>query len=120
MVFDQLVSKSKHSQLSYYRGAIKSGTLDDRQNACNASIFKFDELDSASELYDQLTQVEHPCVMKTLGFANGVGEHINSTFLALQPFDTTFATYLKKDGPGADENGRFTIDFIILTRYNYY
>jgi len=112
------IPMSSPSVLSYYRGVVRSGTLDNRQDACKATIFKYDELDSASELYAQLTQVDHPCVMKALGFANGVGEHINCTFLALLPFDTTFATYIIKNGPGADENGRFTIDFINMIRYN--
>ena len=40
-------------------------------------------------------------------------------FFSHLPFDTTFKTYIKKHGPRADKNGRFTIDFVILIMYNY-
>lgn len=40
-------------------------------------------------------------------------------FFALLPCDTTFETYIKKHGPLANENGRFTTDFVTLIKYNY-
>lgn len=64
--------------------------------AWNATIFRFNKQEDAKEVYDKLNQVDHPCVIKALGLANGVGKYINYTFFALTLFDTTLATYTEK------------------------
>ena len=119
MIFDPTpLPMSEPSKLFYYRGAVRSGNLDNQLRACNATIFKLNEEEHAPELYANLTQVDHPCVIKALGFANRVEEDINCSYLALTPFNTTFDAYTKKD-TGADQNGRLTEDFITLIKYGF-
>ena len=75
MIFDPTpLPMSEPSKLFYNRGAVRSGNLDNQLRACNATIFKLNEEEHAPELYANLTQVDHPCVVKALGFANRVEE----------------------------------------------
>lgn len=119
MIFDPTpLPMSKPSKLFYYSGAVRSGSPDNLLSACDATIFKLNEEEHGPELYAKLTQVDHPCVIKALGFANGVEKDINCSYLALTPFKETFDTYSQKD-IGADQNGRLTEDFITLIKYGF-
>ncbi|XP_062224709.1 uncharacterized protein LOC133923414 [Phragmites australis] len=104
---------SKPSKLSYYRGSVRSGNQSDEIKACDAIILRFKG--SIGQIkYDRLAAVDHPCILKSLGYGRGIGEHRYHTFFALKPFETTFQVYVEKNGPGVDQNGRFTEDFIKL------
>jgi hypothetical protein len=110
------LAMSKPSKLSYYRGAVRSGSVNDRLGACNVIILNCNTLQLAEELYAKLIQVDHLCVVKALGFANGIRGN-NCSLLALEPFDMTLEAYTTKQIPGADQNGRLTDDFIALIEY---
>lgn len=114
-----LLAMEKPSKLSYYLGAVKSGSPHNRLEACKAIIFRFNDLEGTKVLYDKLNQVDHPSVLKSMGLAKGVGDYKNYTFLALTPFDSTLAPYIQRH-TGCDHNGRLTEEFITLVRYVFF
>lgn len=121
MILDpaQLAMK-KPSTHFYYRGAVKSGSLHDELEACSAIIIRFNDLEGTKDLYNKLNKVDHPSVLKPMGFANGVGDYNQYAFLALPPFDMTLATYSQKNSIGCDQNGRLTEEFVTLIRYVFF
>jgi hypothetical protein len=106
---------STTSPLSYYRGFVRSGLQTAEINPCEAIIVKFEQ--SGAEMrYNRLVAVDHPCILKVLGYGRGVGVHRYHSFLALEVFERTFQAYVHKNGPGIDQFGRFTEDFILMIR----
>ncbi|KAL6870658.1 hypothetical protein ACP4OV_014506 [Aristida adscensionis] len=106
---------SKKSDFYYYKGSVRSGDQSDEVKACDACILRFNKETSAEAKYNRLVGITHKSIIKPFGHGKRIIEQTNHSFLALEPFDTTFEDYtVKNNGPGVDQNRRVTEELIKL------
>ena len=106
-------TRSTHN-LFFYSGYFSSGNKGGVGR--EVSVLAYDSEHQAKSLHNQLTRFDHPNVMRSLGYAKGVGKYSMYTFVALPVIRGTLGEWLEP-GSGAAEMGRFTEQFIGVLRY---
>lgn len=100
--------------LIYYNGSVKYG---DDSSVVHATILAFDVSmeETVAATDEKLNMLNHPYIMRSLGFGIGIKEHRHYVFLALPYFEITFAHYVDKNCNRAMNLKRFSEEFVQLT-----
>ncbi|KAK3120431.1 hypothetical protein QOZ80_9AG0687500 [Eleusine coracana subsp. coracana] len=117
--------------LPFYKGKVRCG--DDELAFTEAAVlaFQIHEGGRVLSLHHCLSLFQHPCLMNSLGYGYGTGEHEGFVFLAFPWFQSTFMDFMDKSCKNTVDLERFSEDFIRLVTcivyglielhsYNYY
>lgn len=98
--------------LLYYKGEVRCGTEELPFMEATIVAFNRSKHEDVATLHGRLCLFNHPCIMTSIGYGFGSGEHQDHMVLAFPYFESMLADYMLKSCKKTVEHTRFTEEFI--------